>query len=333
MSSVNIERHNQLITKYCIPNMGSYSAVGGELSPILERLDTNRALSAEDKQWIRDKGLFDLNEFIKKLELTGQADFRILRTKIEKQQKKNTRQALWEKYEIDYIESHEMHRMVKTLLKLEEGNRLEEQDILWLSTNRYFSEYPMIKQIFHKNEALFYRQCFEKNGDPWQAVNASSHYRKASLSTEALKILSKVDVTSQRNKHLRSALCTTKGGCKRDLHQFDDAIQLAETAHFFDSDSFHPCTLLGAVYYEIGNYGLGDEWFAKAEERGATIDNVDNELRYIFNRADKTKQEELKRHLLSVDSARYSWVNNERGQGRIKCKSIAQLCAPRDAAR
>jgi hypothetical protein len=80
-SSPSIERHNHLIAKYFIPNMGDYSAVGGELSSILDRLDVKRALSFEDKQWIREKNMVDLWEFVKRLEETGEADFRILRTK------------------------------------------------------------------------------------------------------------------------------------------------------------------------------------------------------------------------------------------------------------
>jgi tetratricopeptide (TPR) repeat protein len=226
------------------------------------------------------------------------------------------------KYGIDNVEGHHYHQIINILPKLEDGDRLLEKDVLWLSTKRYFFRYPEIKWKFHKNEAEFYRRCFEKTNDPWQAVNASSHYRKANLPQKALKVLSKIDVTSQRNKHLRSALCTTKGGCKRDLRQFDEAIQLAQTAHSLDPDSFHPCTLLGALNYDIGNHILGDEWFAKAVSRGASSDAVDHEIRSIFRRADEAKQEQLKRHLLRVDPVRYSWVNRlnrgKKGNGKKK---------------
>ncbi len=313
------ERHNQLINKYFIPNMGGYSAVGSELSLILDRLDTNKTLSAKDKQWIKDKGLFDLNEFVKKLEETGRADFRIIRAKFERQQNKTMRRELWEKYDINYIESCDVPKMIKTLLRLEEGNRLPEKDVLWFSTNDYFSEYPEIRRKFHENEAKFYHKSFKQNKDPWQAVNASSHYRKANFPTDALELLNTIDLVAQRNKQIKAALCTTKGGCMRDLHKIADALKLAESAYSFDSNSFHPCTLLGALNYEIGNYILGDEWFAKAVERGADMDSVDHELRYIFTRADKNKQEELKRHLLSIDSNRYGWVNSKNLKKR-RCK-------------
>lgn len=307
MKFPNPERHNQLITKYFIPSMEGYSAVGGELSLILEKLDLNKKLSITDKNFILGRGLFDLWDFVKQLEETGRADFRILSYTVKRQQ----RQELWRKFDIDCIESSHMKQMINILTCLDEDKRLSEKDVLWLSTNDYF-DYPEIKRKFHETEALFYRQCFEKTNDPWQAVNASSHYRKANLSKNAFVILDKIEIESQKNKHLKSALCTTKGGCKRDLHQFNEALQLAEKAHLFDSKSFHPCTLLGAVNYEIGNYSSGDEWFAKAIERGAKINNVDQELRLIFKRADKSKQEELKRHLLSIDSVRYAWVNDKR---------------------
>ena len=66
--SPSAERHHELLKKYVIPNMGDYTAVGGDLSSILDRLDKHKALSPEDKAYIRDKGLFDLCEFVKRLE-------------------------------------------------------------------------------------------------------------------------------------------------------------------------------------------------------------------------------------------------------------------------
>lgn len=316
MSKLNIERYNYLITKYFIPNMGHYSSIDGELPPILDRLDANGSLSPDDKQWIRDKGLFDLNNFIKNLELTGQSDFKILKTKITKTYQKNLRQELWENFDINYIDSCDMRQMVKVLENLNKGNRLKEKDVIWLTDKNYFSTYPKIKQVFHNNEALFYHQSFNKTKDLWQVVNASSHYRKANHSNQALDILNSIEITSQKNKHLKAALCTTKGGCKRDLRQFTEATQLAEIAHSYDPASFHPCTLLGAIYYEIGNYNLGHEWFIKAEERGATTEKLDYELYYIFNNADKAKKEELKNHLLHIDPVRYAWVNKKKKHNR-----------------
>ena len=72
---------------------------------------------------------------------------------------------------------------------------------------------------------------------------------------------------------------------------------------------FRPCTLLGALHIEMGNYQLGHEWYAKAHERGASKQAIDQELRGIFQRADKAKREEIKAFLLGQDPVRYKWVN------------------------
>ena len=101
--------------------MGDYSAAGSELSSILERLDVNRALSDEDKRYLRGKGLFDLFAFVEKLEETGKPDFRILRAKIERQEKISIRRKLWQKYDIDYIEGAHMRQMMDILLRVEKG--------------------------------------------------------------------------------------------------------------------------------------------------------------------------------------------------------------------
>ena len=47
-------RHQWLLTKYSIPDMGDHTRAGGYLSQILERLATTRVLSVEDKQFLRD---------------------------------------------------------------------------------------------------------------------------------------------------------------------------------------------------------------------------------------------------------------------------------------
>ena len=61
---------------------------------------------------------------------------------------------------------------------------------------------------------------------------------------------------------------------------------------------------------ETGNYSVGQEWYAKAVERGATVDSVDQDLRNIFFRADKSKQAEMRAFLLSDDPVRYAWVTS-----------------------
>ena len=94
----------------------------------------------------------------------------------------------------------------------------------------------------------------------------------------------------------------------RDLGRWDKAMQLGEQAHAFEADDYRPCTLLGAIHMETGNYGLGQEWYAKAVERGATVDSVDQDLRKVYFRADQARQAEMREFLLRQDRVRYAWV-------------------------
>ena len=112
----------------------------------------------------------------------------------------------------------------------------------------------------------------------------------------------------QKTHKLKSAICTTYGGVMRDLGRWNEGLRLGERAHALMPDDYHPCTLLGAVHMETGNLSLGQEWYAKAVERGATVDSVDQDLRNIFFRADKARQAEIGEFLLSQDPVRYAWV-------------------------
>ncbi|MCI5142835.1 MAG: hypothetical protein D3909_14135, partial [Candidatus Electrothrix sp. ATG1] len=170
----------------------------------------------------------------------------------------------------------------------------------------YYTE--ELKERHHKNEADFYAGEFKKRKDPWAAVNACSHYRKCNEAGTADKILRTINIPSLKNVRLKSALCTTHGGAKRDLGQWEDALTLAERAHSLTPQDFRPCTLLGAVNMEIGHYDLGQSWYKKAIERGYSERAMDDDLRSIFMRAEKKNKKKLKNYLLNLDPSRYSWV-------------------------
>ncbi len=168
-----------------------------------------------------------------------------------------------------------------------------------------------LREGFHKNEAEFHADQYKKNKDPWSAVNASSHYRKCREARTADSMFSKIDVSIVKKLKLKSALYTTHGGVKRDLKKWDEALSLGEKAHLLTPQDFRPCTLMGAVNMEIGNYDLGQSWYKKAVERGYSERSVDDELRSIFMSAEKSKQDALRDHLLKVDPIRYSWVKKK----------------------
>ena len=314
--SPSAERHKKLLKKYVIPNMGDYTAVGGELSSILDRLDKHKALSPEDKAFIRNKGLFDLCEFVKRLEETKRQDFHYLNAHHAPGPQR--RKMLWAKYGIGFIESAHMRRMIAILKRVEVGARVADADVLWLVTNDYRTY--ELRRAIHEIEAKYFQEVFEKTNDPWAAVNASSNFRKAESPSKALSLLDRIEISSQSNDHLKSALCTTKGGALRDQRKYEEALRLGMQAHNFDARSFHPCTLIGAIYFETGEFALGEKWFAMAVQRGATVDALDSEVRAILRRLDNVRKSTLADHLLKANPVRYAWLAPKKtGKRSEKC--------------
>ncbi len=102
-------------------------------------------------------------------------------------------------------------------------------------------------------------------------------------------------------------------------------MRLGNQAHEITPKDFRPCTLLGAVNFELGHYDIGRDWYAKAIERGATERSIDYDLRGILLRADPSKREEIKAFLLNEDPARYRWVNNLHGNNSRSTKKRADI--------
>ncbi|SEH08022.1 hypothetical protein [Candidatus Venteria ishoeyi] len=216
------------------------------------------------------------------------------------------------KYNLSYfIESHYFQNLMKILHNLDKGCRLSESEIIWLNIDgkEYFTD--ELRARFHNNEADFYATEFRNKKDPWLAVNASSHYRKCAKSKVADLILNTIKVSNLKNIKLKSAIYTTHGGVKRDLHKAKEAIFLGEKAHKLTMQDFRPCTLLGAVHMETGNYNIGQEWYTKAIENGFSEKSMDYELKNIFMRAKQSNKESLRNYLLKIDSERYSWVRKK----------------------
>jgi tetratricopeptide (TPR) repeat protein len=225
---------------------------------------------------------------------------------------KNNSRQLRHRYGIDdYVEPHCFDRLMGILKRVDAKKRLPQEDVVWLCSvgKDYFTE--ELQVAYHQLEAEFFISEFKRTGNPWNAVNASSHYRKCYRAQEADTLLATIRVDQQKSSKLRSALYTTHGGVMRDLKRWDEALRLGEKAHTLQLEDYRPCTLLGAVYTEIGHYSLGQEWYAKAIDRGATLKMINDDLRRIFFQADKDKQSEMKKFLLHVDPIRYKWVKQK----------------------
>lgn len=224
---------------------------------------------------------------------------------------KKKQDKLRRKYDLSFfIQRADFPKLMKILHQVDNGVRLSEDDILWLLTEEDGEYYTVkLKEGYHKNEAEFYVSEFKNRKNPWAAVNASSHYRKCNEAEAADLLLQTINIDKFKNVKLKSALCTTHGGAKRDLKQWKEALALGEQAHLLTPQNFRPCTQLGAINMEIGHYDLGQSWYKKAIARGYSARAMDNDLRSIFIRAEKKNKEKLKEYLLNIDSFRYRWVN------------------------
>jgi len=219
--------------------------------------------------------------------------------------------ALRARYGIElFIEQEHLPQLMNILHRFDDGNRLSDDDVLWMTTEGrdYYSE--ILQAAFHEREAEFYASEYRRTTDPWNAVNASGHYRKCEKARNAHDLLTSIPAERQKAPKLRSAIATTHGGVMRDLKRLDEALNLGNQAHALTPKDFRPCTLLGAVNFELGHYDVARDWYAKAIDRGATERSIDYDLRGIFLRADPAKREEIKAFLLREDPARYRWVNN-----------------------
>jgi tetratricopeptide (TPR) repeat protein len=223
---------------------------------------------------------------------------------------KTKQRELRARYGIDtFIDEDCFARLMAILKRVDSGQRMSGDDFVWLSTagDAYFSD--PLRAAYHRLEAEHFAGEYKKTRDAWAAVKASSHYRKCGGAIAADSLLGTISVEKQNSPKLKSALRTTHGGVMRDLGRWNEALQLGEQAHAYAPKDYRPCTLLGAVHMQMGNYERGQGWYAKAVERGASEDSVDQDLRSIFFQAYRTKQAAMREFLLAQDPVRYAWTN------------------------
>lgn len=220
------------------------------------------------------------------------------------------REVLCQKYGI--TNTHQLPEQLMPLLeKMTADIALSADEYLWLTTTgkRYLTD--EVRQGYHRGQAIQYVKEYQRTQDPWNVVNGCGHYRKCHLPGDALQLLDRLDPARLNQTKLKSAYFTTRGGVMRDLGQQREAVELGEQAHGLAPKDFRPCTLLGAVHMELGNYNLAGDWYDKAVKLGATEQHIDSELKRIYAQADKAKRESIKQFLLASDPARFSWLNDE----------------------
>jgi len=212
------------------------------------------------------------------------------------------------------VESEPSSRLISILRNLDLGKRFYADELLWFETEgrEYYSE--KLWHIYNQREATHFADEYHKTKDLWHVASASKHYRKSGMPSEADKLLSSIFVQQFKlnNPKLQSVLLTTHGGVKRDLGLLSEALQLGLQAHKVTPDNFRPCTLLGAVSYELGKPSEGDDWYKKAVDRGYKEHDVDRDLKNLLRRVSEGVFQKNRDFLLKKDPVRYDWVNKLR---------------------
>jgi len=326
----------KLAAKYCIEDLTDASKSGTFLSNVIQRLELapdfipeitkmhlehaklKALLKYSCKQMSFDEYLKDARleqkERIKQASINYAINQKRKARISKRNQKRKILEKLFQKYDLTVasINNEDIQKLKRIIEKVDQGLRLDENEIVWLMTARkknyagYYTRKLRVK--YHQNEASFFLTEFEKNKNPWDAINASSHFRKCHQSKKANTFLTNINAANLRSKKIKSALKTTFGGVKRDLRAFKEALSFGNQAHILTPNDFRPCTLLGAVNIETGNYEEGQIWYKKAIKRGATEKLIDDDIRSIFMRSEKFKRNELADFLYKNDPNRYGWV-------------------------
>lgn len=218
---------------------------------------------------------------------------------------------LRQRFGIGYVDSDYYPRVMSLLRRLSNGDRLNSEDIVWLQTEAEECWTEELQSAWNAIEAEALTREWERSGNPWDAINACSHWRKAAKPNSALAVTESALAKAGADAKTRSALLTTRGGALRDLRQPNDAKAMALEAHGLTPKDFRPCTLLGAVHIELGDLRAGHEWYMKAEKLGADRRTVDKDLRALLARASQSEQQRIREFLLKQDPLRFAWLRKK----------------------
>ena len=229
--------------------------------------------------------------------------------------RKQEARKLRQRFDIGYIESEDYPRVMALLRQVANRQRLKAEDVAWLKTEADDCWTDALQRAFHALEAEALTKAWETSGNPWDAVNASAHWRKADEPEQALRLTEAARAQIGPNPKLHSARATTRGGAMRDLRRLDEAKALASEAHELTPSDYRPCTLLGAVHIELQDLEAGREWYAKAESLGAPPQAIDNDLRGLLMRSPPEKRQRIREYLLRHDPERFTWLRRWSGKG------------------
>ncbi len=278
----------RLQNKYAIKKEQEEAEI--ELYPILKKLDGNLVLSPDEFDWLKTQNFVETANIARQIEfvalkkklgadeieektlphhlytilvkidsnkVVSEADINYLK-KRKLFKTINLALKLYSKFDIESVLENQL---CEVLYKLEIGERLHDADVAWLTIKKWFHKGELSKsriyQHYHSLEAMFCEQEYKRTRGMWHLVNASSHWRKADDPQKALNNTEVLFSDSIKELKLKAALLTTRGGALRDIGELDEAEACAHQAIKFYQKSYHPYTLLGAIFFQTGRYSEG----------------------------------------------------------------------------
>lgn len=337
-----------LAEKYLVDDLPGAALVGARLNGVLQKIETGETLTAYAQAFLSSAGLNSLLAFAtgqidrpafeaaasrERSDRVQSAKDQAVRVAAELARKaeasaaavkphvfameidpvlrrKREARALRDRFDIGFIEPEHYPRAMRLLRQVASGNRLAPEDVAWLSTEAKDCWTDALQRAWHRLEAVALTKAWEESRDPWDAVNASAHWRKADEPQQALEVTGAALARVGRSAKPRSALLTTRGGAMRDAGRLTEARTLGLEAHELTPADFRPCTLLGAVSMELGDLAAGHEWYAKAEALGAERRAIDQDLRALLIRSEPDARDRIRDYLLEQDPERFAWLRN-----------------------
>ncbi|MBX7513389.1 hypothetical protein K3179_02380 [Qipengyuania sp. GH38] len=218
------------------------------------------------------------------------------------------------RFNLGYIEPERYPRTIRLLQSLANDERLQPKDVTWLQVGDEDCWTNEVATAWHLVEAKVLTAVWRETKDPWDAINASSHWRKAGNPEVAISLTEEALAATEKSApKVRSALATTRGAAFRAVDRLAEAKALGEEAHALAPNDYRPCTLLGAVHMELNEIIAGHEWFMKAEERGAAEAAVDHDIKALLARMPEAERDRIRAFLLDQDPERFAWLRSKRG--------------------
>ncbi|MEG4310157.1 MULTISPECIES: hypothetical protein [unclassified Microcoleus] len=264
-------------------------AIENYVASLKSKIQSGEHLSEADIDWVKQNGREDVITFAQEKEFA----------------------ALKVKYRI-IDRDFPFDPFYAIMVKLEKEERLDPVLVVQLIQQKLLASHGRIAIAYHRLEARFYEEEYERTGNKWNLPNASSHWRKADEPESALQVTENLDFDQIKENKLKSALLTTRGGAFRDIDKLDDAQKCALKAIEYQPQSHHPYTLMGAICFERSQFSEGERWFNEAIKRGAESEDIDSELKQVVKNAKDEKRREVVEYLLQKNPQRYAWAKSYR---------------------